>query len=104
MALSAVLGVLLPGMQPGLPFPSKDFLSEWHRLEDTAAEECWLEVTFLLLLLKLGGADLPDDADDNDNDDDDNDNDDDRSAVDKPLEDCALPEDVPSPSPTPPEI
>lgn len=95
MALSAVLGVLLPGMQPGLPFPSKDFLSERHRLEDTAAEECWLEVTFLLL--KLGGADLPDDADDNDNDDD-------GSAVDKPLEDCALPEDVPSPSPTPPEI
>lgn len=93
MALSAVLGVLLPGMQPGLPFPSKDFLSEWHRLEDTAAEECWLEVTFLLLLLKLGGADLADDADD-----------DDGSAVDKPLEERALPEDVPSPSPTLPEI
>ena len=90
MALSAVLGVLLPGMQPGLPFPSKDFLSEWHRLEDTAAEECWLEVTFLLLLLKLGGADLADD--------------DDGSAVDKPLEERALPEDVPSPSPTLPEI
>lgn len=96
MALSAVLGVLLPGMQPGLPFPSKDFLSEWHRLEDTAAEECWLEVTFLLLLLKLGGADLADDADDND--------DDDGSADDKPLEESALPEDVPSPSPTLPEI
>ena len=97
MALSAVLGVLLPGVQPGLPFPSKDFLSERHRLEDTAAEECWLEVTFLLLLLLLGGADLVDDADDNEDDDD-------GSAVDKPLEERALPEDVPSPSPTLPEI
>ena len=94
MALSAVLGVLLPGMQPGLPLPSKDFLSERHRLEDTAAEECWLEVTFLPLLLKLGGADLADD----------NDDDDDGSAADKPSEDRALPEDVPSPSPTLPEI
>ena len=68
-------------------------LSEWHWLEDTAAEECWLEVTFLLLLLKLGGTDLADDNDD-----------DDGSAVDKPLEERALPEDVPSPSPTLPEI
>ena len=90
-----MLGVLFSEARLGPTCPNEDFLSEWLRLEEIAAEEYWLKVALLLLFeLVFNDFDDGDAAAADDNDD---------GAANKPLEDCALLEVKSGPSSLPTE-